>query len=81
MSNLNLVNELEIKELLDKLRYNGHEELVDTFLLNENKVYTKNGRLNKSAACREMGIKPKQLEDMFNDMRQLLEQDLSESEV
>ena len=69
---------IEIQELVDKLRKNGHGELVDCLLDNENLVYTKKGRLNKSSACRELGWKNKQLEDALLEMRELLEEDLPE---
>lgn len=64
---------LEKMELIEKLRENGFEELVHVFLENENKVYTKKGRLNKSGACRIMEKKPKQLEDMLVKAREFLD--------
>lgn len=65
---------LEKMELIEKLKENGFEELVDAFLANENKVYTKKGRLNKSGACRVMEKKPKQLEDMLVKAREFLDE-------
>jgi len=37
--------------------------------MNEAKVYTKAGRLNKSGACRALGWKTKQLEDAIEECR------------
>lgn len=67
------VKEIEIKEIIEKLVEAGHSEIVDAFLLNESKCYTKKGRLNKSGACRVLDFKPKQLDDKFSDMRKILE--------
>lgn len=72
------INDLATKELVEKLIANGHEEAVNAFLLNENRCYTKQGRLNKSGACRVLGVKPKQLDDQFIMMRKLLEGDIVE---
>lgn len=72
----NPIDILENSELIDKLRRKGYGELVDCLLDNEDKVYTKKGRLNKSSTCREMGIKSKQLEDALMEMREILEEDL-----
>lgn len=66
-----LIESIERQELVDKLREAGFGELVD-MLLNNNKVYTKKGRLNKSGACRLMGLKTKQLEDALAECRELL---------
>ncbi len=71
-------NELEIIELLQKLRDNGYGDLVDAILDNENKVYTKKGRLNKSGACRVLGWKGKQLEDILKECRKVLSNDLGD---
>lgn len=69
---------LETQELIDKLIENGYGEIVDCLLSNENKVYTKKGRLNKSSTCRQLGFKGKQLEDALRSMRELLQEDLAE---
>ena len=74
------IRELEIKELIDKLVQHGHGDIVNAFLLNDTKCYTKKGRLNKSGACRVLDFKPKQLDDTFALMRKLLEPDLCEEE-
>lgn len=74
------IRELETKELIEKLSKNGFHDIVDAFLLNDAKCYTKKGRLNKSGACRVLDFKPKQLEDKFEIMRKLLETDLCDSE-
>lgn len=71
----NFVDVIEKEELINKLRASGFDELVDAFLLNETKVYTKKGRLNKSGACRVLQMKPKQLEDMLVACRTILEKD------
>jgi len=67
---------LENSELIDKLRKRGYGELVDCLLDNEDKVYTKKGRLNKSRTCRELDWKSKELEDALTAMREILEEDL-----
>ena len=72
------VKEIETKELIDKLIKAGYGEIVNAFLLNESKTYTKKSRLNKSGACRVLDLKPKQLDDQFKMMRALLERDLGE---
>lgn len=71
----NFIDILEREEQINKLRSLGFSELVDAFLLNENKVYTKKGRLNKSGACRVLKKKPKQLEDMLAACRAILEKE------
>ena len=71
---------LEKEELIEKLRNSGYGLLIDAFLLNESKVYTKRGRLNKSGACRVLKIKPKQLEDMLKLCKQILSEDLCEDD-
>ena len=72
------IKELETKELIDKLIQNGYEDLVNAFLLNDGKCYTKKARLNKSGVCRVLDFKPKQLDDEFVKMRKILEGDLAE---
>lgn len=69
---------IEREELIEKLRKYGYGDLVDAFLLNENRVYTKKGRLNKSGACRVLECKPKQLEDALSACRKILENDSDE---
>lgn len=69
---------LERQELIQKLIDNGFGSYVEILLENESKVYTKKGRLNKCGACRELGIKTKQLEDKLAEMRELLKSDLDE---
>jgi hypothetical protein len=63
---------METQELIDKLIAAGYGEIIECMLLNENKCYTKKDRLNKSATCRELGIKSKELEDALRKMRELL---------
>jgi hypothetical protein len=79
MKKNNALEIIEIQELVEKLKKNGYGKLVDCLLDNENKVYTKKGRLNKSSTCRELGWKNKQLEDTLLEMRELLEEDLPDS--
>jgi nucleoside-diphosphate-sugar epimerase len=67
----NLTEVLEQQEVIQKLIDKGYGELIDALLMNESKVYTKKGRLNKSGACRVLGWKTKQLEDAIEECRQL----------
>lgn len=66
---------LERQELIQKLIDKGHDKLIDVLLMDSS--YTKKGRLNKSAVCRELGWKPKQLEDALKECKILLMDDLS----
>jgi len=70
--NNNLLAVLEIQELIEKLKEKGYEDFVEAILSNETKVYTKKGRLNKSGACRVLGWKGKQLEDVIQECREIL---------
>jgi hypothetical protein len=63
---------METQELIEKLTAAGYGHIIECMLLNENKCYTKRDRLNKSATCRELGIKSKELEDALRKMRELL---------
>jgi len=65
----NLTEVLEQQEVIQKLIDKGYGELIDALLMNESKVYTKKGRLNKSGACRVLGWKTKQLEDAIEECR------------
>lgn len=67
---------IERQELIKKLIENGYGDIVQAFLEDEKKVYTKKGRLNKSGACRKLKLKAKQLEDKLAEMRDLLKRDL-----
>ncbi len=71
--------EIEQQELIDKLV--GHRSdiavMVEALLLNESKVYTKKGRLNKCGACRVLSWKTKQLEDVLKECREILRPDCS----
>jgi hypothetical protein len=69
---INTLEHLEVQEQLQILIDNGYGDIVDAFLLNDSKTYTKKGRLNKSGACRVLGCKTKQLEDAFKKCRELL---------
>ena len=72
----NLTEVLEQQELIQKLIDKGYGELIDALLMNESKVYTKKGRLNKSGACRALGWKTKQLEDALEECRALFPEGL-----
>lgn len=63
---------LERQELLQKIEEAGFKPIIETLLLNENKVYTKKGRLNKSGACRILKCKPKDLEDLLKKFREII---------
>ena len=65
---------LEQQELIQKLVDQGYGELIDALLMNEAKVYTKKGRLNKSGACRVLGWKTKQLEDALEACKELIKE-------
>ena len=73
----NSFDQLENQELIQKLIDSGYGDLVDAFLLNDGKVYTKKGRLNKSGACRVLKCKPKELEDSIRECQELLKKDMS----
>jgi hypothetical protein len=68
----NTQDEMERQELIQKLIKNGYGDVVKVLLENDNKVYTKKGRLNKSGACRKLKLKTKQLEDKLEEMKNLL---------
>jgi len=66
------LDKLERQETLKKLEEHGLGKFVELLLSNENKVYTKKGRLNKSGACRILNCKPKELEEMLLRCRDIL---------
>lgn len=68
----------ERQELIQKLIKNGFGDLVNKFLENENKCFTKKYRLNKSGACRILGLKTKELETLLNGCKTVLESDLGD---
>jgi len=72
-SNMDPLTNVEIQEVIEKLISNGFGDLVECLHGNENVVYTKKGRLNKSSTCREMGWKNKELEDALRAMKECLE--------
>ena len=72
-----MFDSIENQELIQKLVDSGFGKLVDAFLLNDARVYTKKGRLNKSGACRVLKCKPKELEDAIKACQELLKQELS----
>lgn len=72
----NILDDIERQELIQKLIKSGYGDIIKVLLENENKVYTKKGRLNKSGACRKLKLKTKQLEDKLLEMKNLLKKDL-----
>lgn len=72
----NFVDSIEKQELIQKLIDKGFGNLVDMLLLNENKVYTKKGRINKSSVCRLLNCKPKDFEELLEKCRDILKDDL-----
>jgi len=73
---MDMEDTLERQEVIQKLRKRlkdlGYGNLIDVLLENDEKAYTKKGRLNKSGACRVSGWKTKQLEDALAACRQIL---------
>ncbi len=66
---------VEMQEILQKLNDAGYSKIVDAFLSNENKVYTKKGRLNQSGACRILGCKPKELREILEKCKEIIGND------
>jgi hypothetical protein len=73
---LSFLEIIERQELIQKLIDNGYGKIIDILLLNENKVYTKKGRLNKSGACRLLACKPKELEEIMQKCRDILKKEM-----
>lgn len=69
---------IENDELIQKLIDKGYQDIVDAFLSNDNKVYTKKGRLNKSGACRVLKCKPKDLEERIKECQDILQKELGD---
>ena len=68
----NFVEVIESQELLQKIEKAGYAKIIELFLMNENKVYTKKGRLNKSGACRILKCKPKELDDLLKKLKDII---------
>jgi hypothetical protein len=68
----NFIEEIEKQELIKKLETNGLAKQIEALLMHEGKAYTKKGRLNKSGACRLLGIKPKELDDFLKKCRDIV---------
>lgn len=66
---------VEMQEILQKLTDAGYSKIIDAFLSNENKVYTKKGRLNQSGACRILGCKPKELREILEKCKEVIGND------
>lgn len=79
-STKSLFDQIENQELIEKLIQGGYGKLVDAFLLNDSKVYTKKGRLNKSGACRVLKCKPKDLEEAIKACQELLKKEMQVEE-
>lgn len=76
---MNMQKVLENQEFIDLLVKNGHGKLVEMFLLNEHKAFTRgSNRLNKSASCRLLSCKMKQFESEIKACRDLLAKDYLE---
>lgn len=75
-----MIEEMERQELIQKLIDKGYGELIEALLSNENKVYTKKGRLNKSGTCRVLGWKTKQLEDALEECKKILHFDMEDDD-
>ena len=71
----NFLEVIEKQEILQILEDRGFGDKIEALLLNENKVYTKKGRLNKSGACRILGMKPKELEEFLAKSRDAIKAD------
>jgi len=67
----NLLEVLEQQEIIQKLIDKGHGKLINAFLMNESRAFTKKGRMNKSGVCRVLGWKTKELEDALEECRNL----------
>ena len=70
-----IIDIIERQELIQKLIDRGYGKLIEALLMNESKVYTKKGRLNKSGACRVLSCKTKELEDALDACREILQTD------
>ena len=68
----NFVETIESQELLQKIEKAGYGKILELFLMNENKVYTKKGRLNKSGACRILKCKPKELDELLKKLKEVI---------
>jgi hypothetical protein len=66
---------IETQEIIQKLNDAGLSKIVDAFLFNENKVYTRKGRLNQSGACRVLGCKPKELREILEKCKDIVGSD------
>ncbi len=62
------MSHIELDEILSNIKNlsKAHEKLIK-ILFEEEDVYTNKGRLNKSALSRMMGMKSKEIEDLFYD--------------
>jgi len=67
-----MIEQIEQQELIQKLIDCGHGRLVEVLLEGHTECWTKKGRLNKSGACRVLGIKPKELEQSLEKCREIL---------
>lgn len=72
---MNFIETLERDELIQKIEEAGYKQVIETLLMNESKVYTKKGRLNKSGACRILNMKPKELDALMQKFRDIIKTD------
>jgi hypothetical protein len=72
----NFVDGIERSELIQRLIDSGYGEEIDKLLSSECKWTTKKDRLNKSGACRVLGLKPKELEQLIEKWKEILGADL-----
>ena len=68
LHNLLKMSHVELNEILDNIRrLSDKHEILIKVLLEEENCYTNKGRLNKSSLSRILGLKPKEIDDMFYD--------------
>ena len=63
--------DLEFLELLTTLKNNGHSRIIE-LILDDPEATTRNGRINKSAICRILDIKPAMFELELEKIQELL---------
>ena len=64
----------ERAELIQKLLgYCSRRDVI--FAMLDDKCYTKNGRMNRSAICRATGVSSQTLDEVLDEMREILEEE------
>jgi hypothetical protein len=62
------ISRIELDEILNNIKQKGHlHKKLIKILLEEESVYTNQGRLNKSSLSRIMNMKPKDLDSLLFD--------------